>query len=111
MKLKTRHTRPKSDAMKNTFLSSAIPALMLSLVSFTLPLVGDLHAADVFTKITTGPGGDVGNSWGGAWGDYDNDGFIDLFVTQSGAGPSSASQFFYHNNRDGTFNRVTNGAV
>jgi hypothetical protein len=97
--------------MKNTFLSSAIPALMLSLASLTLPLISDLHAANIFTKITTGPGGDVGNSWGGAWGDYDNDGFVDLFVTQSGVGPSSASQFFYHNNRDGTFNRVTNGAV
>jgi enediyne biosynthesis protein E4 len=93
--------------MKNTFLSNAI----LSLISFTLPLVGDLHAADLFTKITTGPGGDGGNSRGAAWGDYDNDGFIDLFVTQIGAGNSSALQFLYHNDRSGTFSRVTNGAV
>jgi hypothetical protein len=54
---------------------------------------------------------DLGSSWGAAWGDYDNDGFIDLFVAQSGPGSSSALQFFYHNNGDGTFNRMTTGPV
>jgi hypothetical protein len=97
--------------MKKTNLRRATTALMLSLASLTLPLVGGLHAADIFTKVTVGPGGDAGNSWGAAWGDYDNDGFIDLFVAQSGPGQSSASQFLYHNNRDGTFSRVTDGPV
>ena len=45
------------------------------------------------------------------WVDYVGDGFIDLFVAQQGPDSSSAFQFLYHNNRDGTFSRVTNGPV
>ena len=98
--------------MKKNYLSTTMTALMLSLASLTLPPVGDLHAADIFTKVTAGPGSDVGNSRGAAWGDYDNDGFIDLFVANIGPGGSgSASHFLYHNNRNGTFSRVTNGPV
>jgi ASPIC and UnbV/FG-GAP-like repeat len=68
--------------------------------------------ADIFTKVTEGPGSDVGYSRGAAWGDYDNDGFIDLFVANLGPGGSgSASHFLYHNNRNGTFSRVTTGVV
>jgi hypothetical protein len=68
--------------------------------------------ADIFTKVIAGPvGSDVGNSRGAAWGDYDNDGYIELFVAQIGPGNSSAFQFLYHNNRDGTFSRVTSGPV
>ena len=68
--------------------------------------------ADIFTKVTEGPGSDVGNSRGAAWGDYDNDGFIDLFVPNIGPGGSgSARHFLYHNNTNGTFSRVTDGPV
>jgi hypothetical protein len=66
---------------------------------------------DIFTKITSGPGSGVGNSRGGAWGDYDNDGFIDLFVPQIAEGNGSTRHLLYHNNTDGTFSRVTNGPV
>lgn len=97
--------------MKQTYLSTAMTAFMLSLASLTLPPVGNLHAADIFTKVTTGPGSDVGYGFGVAWGDYDNDGFIDLFVPQSTPGNGSASHFLYHNNTNGTFSRVTNGPV
>ena len=62
----------------------ALTALMLPLVSLMLPPVGDLRAADIFTKVTAGPGSDAGNNRGAAWGDYDNDGFIDLFVVNIG---------------------------
>jgi hypothetical protein len=41
---------------------------------------------------------------GGAWGDYDNDGFQDFFA----AGNDSTSDRLYHNNTDGTFSVVTN---
>ncbi len=88
-----------------------MPGLMLTLASLTLPSLSDLHATEFFTKITEGPGGDVGNSRTGAWGDYDNDGFIDLFVTNFGPGGVPASHFLYHNNRNGTFTRVTTGVV
>jgi hypothetical protein len=45
------------------------------------------------------------NTWSAIWGDYDNDGFLDLFVTCAGPtakGPGNAN-FLYHNNGDGTF--------
>ncbi len=86
--------------------------LIASLASLMLPPVG-LLKADIFTKITTGPGADVGRSYGAAWGDYDNDGFIDLFIANaSETNPiSSTFQFLYHNNGDGTFSRITTGVV
>jgi hypothetical protein len=53
---------------------------------------------------------------GAAWGDYDRDGWIDLFVVNE-VGPltlsvaeierSSAHCFLYHNNGDGTFSEVS----
>src|SRR5439155_15201986 len=49
-----------------------------------------------FTKVTAGSiVNDGGNSAGGAWGDYDNDGFLDLFVPNwQGSRPN----FLYRNN-------------
>src|SRR5206468_869601 len=38
---------------------------------------------------------------GAVWGDYDNDGFPDLYVSNYGQ-----PNFLYHNNRDGTFTDV-----
>jgi len=62
----------------------------------------------VFTKITSGAiVNDGGNSGGCAWGDYNNDGLIDLFVAN--AGP--AQDFLYKNNGNGTFTKITNSAI
>jgi hypothetical protein len=58
-----------------------------------------------FTDVTDAahvPGTNYG--LGCVWGDYDNDGFPDLFVTQFG------SNVLYHNNGDGTFTDVTTKA-
>jgi hypothetical protein len=46
----------------------------------------------------------TGYGLGCVWGDYDNDGFPDLYVTQFGR------NVLYHNNRDGTFTDVTDKA-
>ena len=89
----------------------AMTPLILALALLMLLLVSVLHAADIFTKVTAGPGGDVGNSYGTAWGDYDGDGFIDLFVANAGLNSSSVSHYLYHNNTNGTFSRVTTGPV
>jgi enediyne biosynthesis protein E4 len=58
-----------------------------------------------FTDVTDDagvPGTNFG--LGCVWGDYDNDGFPDLFVSQFGA------NVLYHNNGDGTFTDVTKKA-
>ncbi|HEY5124791.1 MAG TPA: FG-GAP-like repeat-containing protein [Ignavibacteria bacterium] len=60
-----------------------------------------------FTKITTGAiVNDGGNSTGCAWGDYDNDGFVDLFVCNR-----NQPNFLYHNNGNGTFTKITTGTI
>ena len=97
--------------MKTNYFSTAMPGLLLSLAALILPPVSDLKA-DIFTKITTGPGADFGPSFVGGWGDYDGDGFIDLFLANAPVGATgSAFHFLYHNNGDGTFSRVTTGPV
>ena len=51
---------------------------------------GDGTFTKVLGSIAVNDGGD---SWASAWGDYDNDGFLDLFV-----GNFNAANFLYHNN-------------
>ena len=59
-----------------------------------------------FARMTTNDVGSVVGDRGGwrgcAWGDYDNDGFLDLYVTQD-----NGLRYLYHNNTDGRFTRVT----
>ncbi len=68
-----------------------------------------------FTRITNDiVATNIGNAYSCAWGDYDNDGFLDLVVanvdlSQSGY-PSAMVNFLYHNNGDGTFSRVITGS-
>ncbi|UCE18937.1 MAG: VCBS repeat-containing protein [Gemmatimonadota bacterium] len=58
-----------------------------------------------FTKITSGDiATDVSDSYSAAWGDYDNDGDLDLFVTSN---YGNLNNYFYKNNGDGTFEKVT----
>jgi hypothetical protein len=62
-----------------------------------------------FFRITTnGLGGDKGSSVGAVWGDYDNDGFLDLFGAN---GTGGKQNLFYHNNGNGTFMRLTNNVA
>ena len=58
-----------------------------------------------FTDVTE-KAGVAGNAYGlgCVWGDYDNDGYPDLYVTEYG------KNILYHNNGDGTFTDVTDKA-
>lgn len=44
---------------------------------------------------------DVGGWRGAAWGDYDNDGWLELYLTQAGA-----KRALYHNDGNGRFIRI-----
>lgn len=55
-----------------------------------------------FTEVSAQAGVDLrACAMGAAWGDYNNDGWIDLFVSTFG------ENLFYHNNGDGTFTNRT----
>ncbi|MGB7846906.1 MAG: CRTAC1 family protein [Candidatus Acidiferrum sp.] len=56
-----------------------------------------------FTDVTeeSGIGKHVGKGMGAAFADYDNDGFMDIFVSND-----SYRNFLFHNNGDGTFSEV-----
>jgi enediyne biosynthesis protein E4 len=56
-----------------------------------------------FTDVTaTAHVGDTGLCLGSVWGDYDDDGYLDLYVVND-----FGRKTLYHNNRDGTFTDVT----
>src|ERR1051326_8057631 len=46
------------------------------------------------------------------WADYDNDGFLDLFVTGNGtSNDDGGKNLLFHNNGDGTFAKTASGSV
>ncbi|MFO7639399.1 MAG: CRTAC1 family protein [bacterium] len=63
-----------------------------------------------FIPVTSGPPGtDTSHCSGASWGDYDNDGYLDLFVATGVLG--MYPDLLYRNNRDGTFTKVTDSPV
>ena len=62
-----------------------------------------------FSDVTSSAGvNDDTNTWAAVWGDYDNDGLIDLFVARPGTSDIGVgnANILYHNNGDGTFTDV-----
>jgi ASPIC and UnbV/FG-GAP-like repeat/Secretion system C-terminal sorting domain len=60
----------------------------------------------ILTKTTAGIiVNDGGTSRGCAWGDYDNDGWLDLFVANVG------NNFLYHNDGGGNFTKIDTGGI
>lgn len=61
-----------------------------------------------FTKINSQIiSNDLGYSETAAWGDYDKDGLLDLYVTNSSG---NRKNFLYHNDGNITFSKITTGA-
>jgi hypothetical protein len=62
-----------------------------------------------FTDVTnsSGLGTLATNNRGAVWGDYDNDGYLDLFVVNSGDILANGVNQLYHNNGNGTFTNLT----
>lgn len=64
-----------------------------------------------FTKISAGAiVNDGGESESASWGDYDNDGDLDLFVANDGVN-GDQDNFLYQNDGDGTFTKITASIV
>jgi hypothetical protein len=84
--------------VQGTHLDPAGKPLFKNLLAET----GELRFVDVTEKAGVGH---IGYGMGAAVGDYDNDGFLDLYVTNFG------HNVLYHNNGDGTFTDVTRQAA
>lgn len=99
-------------SLTNVSLANAGPYFVIATDSSgsATSQVATLTVDPTFTKITTGPGEPkpaVDNASSLNWWDYDGDGFPDLFIANGGIN-SQARNLLYHNNRDGTFTRITN---
>ena len=45
-----------------------------------------------------------------SWGDYDNDGLVDLYMSRSGGGASTDRNRLYHNDGNNSFTEITTGS-
>src|SRR3954453_10496939 len=82
--------------------------LYVNVINSAASLLYSNNGNGTFTQLTTPSGAvDVGTSFGAAWADYDNDGFLDLFVAVNG----SLNDWLYHNNGNGTFTKITTGPI
>lgn len=75
-----------------------------------LPQINLAYDPSVQFNINTlaGLSNDASNSWGISWGDYDNDGFDDIYVAEY---EENKGSYLYHNNGDGSFTKETSGIV
>ena len=95
-------------------LSSNVDFLSASSVNFirkkssTTSTLYKNNGDGTFTDVTTTAGlVNHQNNRGAIWGDYDNDGYIDLYLINSGSFEKNKSNVMYRNNGDGTFRDVT----
>jgi len=74
--------------------------------------INELHRNNgdgTFTEVGTESGlADPMQTWSGAWADYDNDGFMDVFIGVSSF--SDGMHKLMRNNGDGTFTDITEGS-
>lgn len=80
--------------------------ILILCITLSAPVTDGLCAI-TFEEATENAGFSyIGESWGSAWGDFDNDGLVDLWVSNHLSPPE-----LFHNRGDGTFENVTNALV
>ncbi len=80
----------------------------LSILVLLTWISASMSAQETFTRITTGEiATDREGSLGVTWGDYDGDGYLELFVGNSTHDGSLTPNSLYRNNGNGTFSKVT----
>src|SRR4051794_35394012 len=90
------------------FNNDGFPDLYVNVLNLGQSLFYSNNGNGTFSRITTQAiGTDAGTAFGAAWADYDNDGYLDLFVAVNSAG----NDWLYHNNGNGTFTKITQGEV
>ena len=77
--------------------------------SLVLILAGSLCPASAQVTLTRVLEGDIatdtGYFWGCAWGDYDQDGYLDLFIARTRVDCAPENNWLCHNEGDGTFSK------
>lgn len=99
--------------MKKTVLQhSAMPSFLLLLVLFTVLILQSSFSQPLFTKVTAANNpavNDTAESTGVSWVDFNNDGYLDLFVSNGNV--VSQNNSLYMNDRSGGFIKITTGSV
>lgn len=67
------------------------------------------NGSGVFSQLTGVPATSGGYSETAAWGDYDNDGKLDLYVTRSGPTTATKRNQLYHNDGANVFTKILTG--
>ncbi|MGB3939915.1 MAG: CRTAC1 family protein [Candidatus Manganitrophaceae bacterium] len=82
----------------------------LNFTRFTRTVTSTLYQNNgdgTFTDVTEAVGvANQSNNRGTVWGDYDNDGDLDLYMVNSGNFLENGPNFLYRNNGDGTFSEI-----
>ncbi len=77
------------------------------LLVFLFTNIGYLFAQDPFSSPTVLPGADANMSQAVAWGDYDNDGWIDLYITKGDDSNGDSFPNYLYKNSSGTLVKQT----
>ena len=90
-----------------TLFLSVVAGAFLWISGSLHPVYGQVHFVD--ETATAGVADDLLGT-GLCWGDYDGDGALDLYVTNTGASVMVAANALYRNNGDGTFEDIAKTA-